>query len=161
MFTGDSFSLISGFRKISCSQEMDSVLIQVSRKFDVHQRNLYKIWIRKKNQITNFIKLDLPSCPLIPIIFIKRYTRSIFVCHFVKNCAIPEFICELTFWRFTGDVYKILRYKIRRKKTPHFSKICPREFSFHTINLFKKDTLGLLILRLYIENWVYITQYCF
>ena len=41
MFTGEGFSLISGFRKISCSQEMDSVLIQVSRKFHVHQRNLY------------------------------------------------------------------------------------------------------------------------
>ena len=41
MFTGEGFSLISGFRKLLCSQEMDSVLIQVSWKFDVHQRNLY------------------------------------------------------------------------------------------------------------------------
>ena len=41
MFTGEGFSLISGFRKIWCSQKMDSVLIQVSRKFDVHQFFLY------------------------------------------------------------------------------------------------------------------------
>ena len=41
VFTGDGFSLKSGFRNIFCSQEMDSVLIQVSRKFCVHQRILY------------------------------------------------------------------------------------------------------------------------
>ena len=41
MFTEEGFGLISGFRKIWCLQEMDSVFIQVSQKFDVHQRNLY------------------------------------------------------------------------------------------------------------------------
>ena len=42
MFTGEGFSLISGFKFLFCSQEMDSVLIQVSRKCYVHQRNLYR-----------------------------------------------------------------------------------------------------------------------
>ena len=44
--------------------------------------------------------------------------------HFIINWAFPEFIHEQTFWRFTDDVYKILRYKIQRTKTPHFSKLC-------------------------------------
>ena len=33
VFTGEGFSLNSGFRNILCSQEMDSVLIKVSQKF--------------------------------------------------------------------------------------------------------------------------------
>ena len=41
MFTEEGFSLISGFRKIGCSQKMDSALIQVPQKFDVHERNPY------------------------------------------------------------------------------------------------------------------------
>ena len=48
MFTGDDFSLNSGFRKKLCSQEINSVLIQVSTKFDVHERNLYYIFLSEK-----------------------------------------------------------------------------------------------------------------
>ena len=74
------------------------------------QKNVTK----SEKKITNSIKLDLPSCPLIPLIFIKRYTKSIIFVTFCikKKLAIPVFICEQTFWWFTEDVYKILRYKI-------------------------------------------------
>ena len=45
------------------------------------------------------------------------------------------------------------RYKIRRKKTPQFHKTWPTELSFDTSNLYKKDTLGLLFLWRFVENW--------
>ena len=86
--------------------------------------------IREKKKLPNFIKLGPP------IIFIKIYTRF-FLWHFVESWAIPEFICETTFWRFSEDVYKILCYKIQ-KKNPHFSKICPRVFSFTPYIFIKK-----------------------
>ena len=41
VFTGEGLSLNLGFRKMLCSQEMDSVLFQVSQKFSVHKRILY------------------------------------------------------------------------------------------------------------------------
>ena len=34
----------------------------------------------------------------------------------MENLSIPEFICELTFWKFTEYAYKILCYKIWREK---------------------------------------------
>ena len=41
VFTGEGFSLNLEFRNFLCSQEMDSVLLQVSQNFCVHWRNLY------------------------------------------------------------------------------------------------------------------------
>ena len=43
MFTGEGFSLNLIFRKFLRSQEMDSVLFQVSQKLCVCQRNLYLV----------------------------------------------------------------------------------------------------------------------
>ena len=73
-------------------------------------------------KLTNSIKLDLPSCPLNPLIVIKNIHKVYnFLWRFVRNWPIPEFIREQTFWRFTEDAYKILRYKVRQKKN-HFAK---------------------------------------
>ena len=43
VFTGDGFGPKSGFRNLLCSQDMDSVLYQVSQTCCVHQRTLKKI----------------------------------------------------------------------------------------------------------------------
>ena len=41
----------------------------------------------KKKKLTNSIKVDLYSCPLIPLIFIKRYTRSIIFVMFCQKLS--------------------------------------------------------------------------
>ena len=65
----------------------------------------------------------------------------LFLWRFVKKWAIPEFICDQTFWRFTEDVYKILRYKIQ-KKLPISRKYVLESCPF-TPYIFIKNTLGL------------------
>ena len=99
-------------------------------------KNLKK---RKEKNLSNSVKLDLPSCPFIPLIFIKRYARSIFWC-FVQNWAIPDLLCGQTFWRFTEDVYKILRFKIWRKKLPISLKYVQESFSFTPYIFIKRYT---------------------
>ena len=53
------------------------------------KRTLYKI--RREKKLSNSIKLDLPSCPLLPLIFIQRYTRSIFFLDFVMQYFVDIF----------------------------------------------------------------------
>ena len=59
------------------------------------QKNVEKS--EEKKTLTYSIKLDLQSCPLIPLIFIKQNTRSIFLGRFVQYLAITELICGQTF----------------------------------------------------------------
>ena len=40
-----------------------------------------------EKKLTNSIKLDLPKCPLLPLIFIQRYTRSINFSTFRKKLS--------------------------------------------------------------------------
>ena len=107
---------------------------------------------KKKHYYSSFIKPDLLSGPLIPIIFIKSYTRSIIFVTFCQKLSNSWIYLWTNFleahWRCLQNI--ALQ---NPKKTPHFSKICPRELSFHIIHIYKKDTLGLLILRQLIENW--------
>ena len=81
---------------------------------------------KKKKKIANSIKLDLPSCPLIPLIFIKRYTRSIICDILSKN---EQFLNLFVNKLFGGSLKMYTKYCV----TSHFSKRCPRELSFHTI----------------------------
>ena len=95
------------------------------------KKKRYKI---RKKKLPNSIKLDPLSCPLIPVIFIKRYTRSIIFVTFHWKLSNSW----IYLWKkLLGDSLKMSKkYCVTKsEKTPHFSKICPREFSFHTIHL--------------------------
>ena len=59
VFTGEGFSLNSGFRSILCSQEIDSVLIQFSQKNCVHQRILYRDMNNFSSTISSHLMLRL------------------------------------------------------------------------------------------------------
>ena len=115
---------------------------------------MQKKTLQNPKKLPNPIKLDPLSCPLIPVIFIKRYTRSIIFVTFrwqLSNSWIYSWKNFLEIhWRCLQNI--VLQ---NPKKTPRFSKICPKEFSFHTIHLYKKNTLGVLILRQFIENWAF------
>ena len=92
---------------------------------------------RKKN-LTNSIKLDLPSCPLIPLIFIKRYTRCIIFVMFCLKLSNSWTYLWTTSWRFAEDIYKILRYKILKKKLPISLKYILENFPFTPYIFIKK-----------------------
>ena len=101
------------------------------------QKNCYKI--RREKKTHQFHKTGPTELSFDTSNLYKKNTLGLlFLQRFVENWAIPEFIREQTFLRITEDVYKILRYKIQRKKTTHFSKICARELSLHTIHIYKK-----------------------
>ena len=106
-----------------------------------------------RKKLTNSIKFDPMNCPFIPVILIKICTRSIIFVTFVENWAIPEFIREQTLWRFTEDVYKILCYKIRKKKIPISLKYVLKSFPFSPSIFIKKRYPWSVNLRQFIENW--------
>ena len=65
VFIGEGFSLKLGFRKYLCSEEMDLVLFQVSHKFCVHQRTLYKL-MQKLQILQPFYDRPLPNFKINP-----------------------------------------------------------------------------------------------
>ena len=77
----------------------------------------------KERNLANSIELDL---------FFRR--------GFVKNEAIPEFICEVAFGRFTEIVYQIMRYKIQKKKKKS-SKLVLESYPFTLYIFIKKIQL--------------------
>ena len=81
------------------------------------QKNVTKF--EKKKKLPNSIKLDPLSCPLIPVIFIKRYTRSIiFVtfCWKLSNSWIYSWINFLEIhWRCLQN---IVLQNPKKKKLP-------------------------------------------
>ena len=97
------------------------------------RRTKNKSYIIHPKKIAISVKLDLHSCHLIPNNFIKRYTWSI---------NLETFRGKLNnSWGslFTLHFYIILCNKIR-KKIPHSSKTCLREFSFTPYIYMKKKT---------------------
>ena len=95
----------------------------------------------KKKKLPKSIKPDPLSCPLIPVIFINRYTRSIIFVTFCWKLSNSWIYSWKTFWRFTEDVYKILCYKIRsKKKIPIPPKYVLESFPFTPCIFIKRYT---------------------
>ena len=96
----------------------------------------------KKKQLPNSRKIDPLSCPLIPVFFIKRYTRSIIFVTFRWKLSNSWIYLWKKIWRFTEDVYKILCYKIRKrkKKLSIFPKYVLESFLFTPYIFIKRYT---------------------
>ena len=81
------------------------------------KKKRYKI---RKKKLPNSIKRDPLSCPLIPVIFIKRYTRSIFFVTFRWKLSHSWIFSWKNFleihWRCLQNI--VLQ---NPKKNPHFS----------------------------------------
>ena len=103
----------------------------------------------EEEKITNSRTLDLPSCPLIPTIFIKSYTRSIIFVTFCQKLSQSWIYLWTNFLEVHWRCLPNIALQNSREKTPYFFQICPWDFSFHTIHLY---TLGLLIMRQFIEK---------
>ena len=86
MFTGDGFSLNSGFRNILCSQEMDSVLFQVSQKFCVHQRILYSAIFRETISCKLYIGIKLVPHSVSAY---TVYSSNLVICFKVGSAGAP------------------------------------------------------------------------
>ena len=65
VFIGEGFSLNLDSKRFFCSQEMDSVLIQVSQKIVAHQRILYiEYTLNAMNLTWSRNRDEGPLCPL-------------------------------------------------------------------------------------------------
>ena len=93
--------------------------------------------IRRKKLIHS-IKLNLQNCPLNILIFIKRLHYAYYFCDLLSK--IEQFLNLFVNKIFGGSLKMPTKYCVTKskKKTPHFSKICPRGLSFHTIHLHKE-----------------------
>ena len=95
MFTEEGFSLISGFRKNWCLQEMDSVFIQVSQKSDVHQRNLYsKYTAHISSNESHFLDAGL----LFSWIYILKKIRHMGDTQYLDRCGLNHHYFLLLKW---------------------------------------------------------------
>ena len=89
-----SFTIFTGPAKLFSNNIISYLKIKIYWQFydflwwwSVQRGQLNKSPCRCKKKLTNSIILDLLSCPLIPIIFIKRYTRSIFFVMFCRKLS--------------------------------------------------------------------------
>ena len=99
---------------------------QLNKSPCVCQKNVTK---SERKKLLNSIKLDPLSCPLIPVIFIKRYTKKL------SNSWIYLWKNFLDIhWRCLQNI--VLQNP--KKHSPFLQNIYPREFSFHTIHLYNK-----------------------
>ena len=70
-------------------------------------------------KLTHSIKLDLPSCPLIPLIFIKRYTRSFIFVTFCQRISNSLIYLWTNFLEVHGRPLQNIALQHPKKKTPH------------------------------------------
>ena len=118
---------------------------------------MQKKTLQNPNKHTNSIKLDPLSCALIPALFIKRYTRSIFCDVLLKIEKFLNLFVNKLFW---GSLKMSTKYCVTKskKKTPHFSKIHTRELSFHTIQLYENIHL---VYKFWDNNWKLSTSWTY
>ena len=96
------------------------------------QKNVTK---SEEKKLTNSIKLDLLSCCLIPLIFKRKIHWDYYFCDVLSK--LEQFLNLFVNKLFGVSLLK-MSTKSEEKKTPHIPKICPRELSFQTINIYKK-----------------------
>ena len=106
---------------------------------------------KTKKKIHNSIKLDPLSCPLIPIIFIKRYTRSIIFKTFVKKNE--QFLSLFVKKLFRGSLKMSTKYCVTnpKKELPISLKYVLDSFPFTPYVFIKRYTWSIQ----FIENWAF------
>ena len=98
-----------------------------------------KITKSEENKTHQFLKTWLAELSFDTINLYKKNTLGIFYWwHFIKKMSDSWIYVQTNFlevhWRCLQN---IALQNLKTKKTLHSSKICTREFTFHTIHLFK------------------------
>ena len=113
----------------------------------------------KQKKLPNSIKLDPLSCPLIPVIYMKRYTRSVIFVTF--RWKLSNFWIYL--WKNFLEIYwrclqNIVLQNPKKKKLPISPKYSPESFLFTRFIFMKRYTWSINFKTIHwqlIISWTY------